>query len=227
MHNRFRQILGMIALAALFLGSTMTFERAHADYIGPLTLPAEADTFVASGKPDDAHGKATGLWVGRVPDYGVERAYLRFDVATPPGTEIRSARLRLYLGGASTGDPPMTVRVQRITQDWEEAVLTWTHQENWDAVGSMARNDDVRTDLGWYEWDVSELLKEWIADDKAGDAISFRVTGDEEEGEHERGFWSKDCFADYCSALHPQLVLTLTWPHGAYLPLIVKSDATR
>lgn len=215
----------MIAVAALLLVSVAPIERAHAAPIGPVTLPAAADTFVASGKPGDAYGSSTGLWVGRAPDYEKQRTYLRFTVAPPPGTEIVSARLRLYLGGASSGDSPMTVRVQRIAQMWKEATLTWNDQADWQPVGIEA-TQVVSTTLRWYEWDVSELLAEWSAASSPNSELSLRLTGDEREGEHERGFWSKDCVADYCKTLHPQLVLTLAWPHGLYLPLVVRGQAT-
>jgi len=214
----------VVALTALFLGNAAPIQRAQAAPIGQVTLPAAEDAYVASLKPDDSNGSKTGLWVGHAPDYGIERTYLCFAVAPPQGTKIVSAWLRLYLGSASSGDPPMTMQVQRIAQVWGEATLTWNDQANWQPVGVEA-TQVVSTTPGWYEWEVSELLAEWSAASPADSVIGFRLTGDEQEGEHERGFWSKDCVADYCGTLHPQLVLTLAWPHGLYLPLVISSPA--
>src|SRR5690606_10216962 len=88
------------------------------------SIPAEADTYIASERPNDNfNSDALFLGYNLADDYGAQRTLLRFDVESqiPAGSVINDAQLRLYLIHSSpVDDTPMNTVLRRLASPWDE-----------------------------------------------------------------------------------------------------------
>jgi len=129
------------------------------------TFTSVADACVLEGYPEDNLGTVEGMLVGydelMDPDGKVARGLVLFDLAgLPDGQEITEAMLRLYL--TSSWDYPATSRTvttYRATQTWLEDTVTWNSQP---ATGAAYGTNSVESEAwGWYEFDVTDLVRAW------------------------------------------------------------------
>ncbi|MGB0385470.1 MAG: DNRLRE domain-containing protein [Ardenticatenaceae bacterium] len=171
------------------------------------SFPAAADTYVVSGKPDESRGSLRNFWVGRNDSdgSGIERALLRFDVATeiPVGSTITSAQLSLYMSGRTANDSPMPITVYNVNGAWDENI-------NWNSHGSLVgaptnATTSLDTNYGSKSWDITSLVQQWV-NNPAGN-FGLILIGDESQAQRERGFWSKDCDPSQCESRFPNLVV--------------------
>ncbi len=180
-------------------------ERADGLTSTVIELPADADTYIASEWPQQNFGDRQTLFlgynlVGEFP-FGAQRTLLRFDVESnlPDEAFVKEAYLRLYLHHASPeDDEPMGTHLHEIISAWDEHTVTW---ETEPFVGEMRSENEVGVALGWYEWDVTELVRDWVADEL--DNHGMRVLGDERIQQRERAFYSREA----PNLLYPRLVI--------------------
>ena len=172
-----------------------------------IELPAEADAYIASEWPDQNFG-ADALYLGynlaEENYFGAERVLLRFDVAgnIPQGALVNDARLRLYLSFSSpSGDAPMGAILRQLDSAWSEVGVTWNSEPTW---GPIRAESDVGSVIGWYEWDVTELVGDWVSG--AQDNHGVEIIGDEKVQQRERAFYSRETTTN----LHPRLVVDYT-----------------
>lgn len=166
-----------------------------------LSQKPSANTFVSSGHPDTSWTKPRGLWVGydQANGYQIRRSLLKFDLSRsviPSGSRIEQAILHLYMAGTTPSDAPMDVQIYRVSGAWSEPI-TWNNQPGVDVVAIGATS--VGTAFGWYQWNLTDALQEWANHGEA-DSFSVMMRGNEIPGQHERGFWSKDCSDSECGA---------------------------
>lgn len=162
-----------------------------------------ADAYIASGRPNSNFGAATGLFLGYnlADGYGAERVLVRFDgVGTiPAGSIINSARLRLYLGNSNPpGDVPMNTVLRRLASSWSESGVTWNTQPTW---GGIRASTDVGSATGWYEWDITSLVEDWVQGDHPNHGVE--IIGDERVQQRERIFYARETPTN----LYPRLVV--------------------
>lgn len=177
-------------------------------------LQPVADTYVASGRPTQSQpADLRVIWVGynQVDNYGKERALLKFDLTTLPADSIiTTARLSLYLARANPAtDAPMVMQVNRLAGAWTETI-TWQQQEALTRLDAGGVTTPVGAQPGWYDWDIRELVQQWLAAPAHGQTLSLLLTGDEGGAQRERAFWAKDCKAADCEpqpGKRPQLVI--------------------
>ncbi len=125
-------------------------------------LRAEADAFAGDGgNADTAFGTTSPdvleIRSSEAPG-GQRRTFLRFDLSRFSGME--HASLQLFGGNASTGDVDSTV--QSVSNDWDEATLTWNNQPALgDSLGSL--DGDPDTGPEWESLDITAYVRAQIA----------------------------------------------------------------
>jgi hypothetical protein len=169
------------------------------------TFYSIADATVLQGYPSVNLGYTTDMWAGYDdglnPDGQIARSLVRFDIAgLPSNVSITQATLRLYL--VTSWDYPNTSRTitaYRITSSWSEGGVTWNSRPGYG--GSYGSTAIVHGAWGWYEFDVTGLVKTWYSSTNANYGIMLR--GPEVSGSDSswRGFGTRE------STYTPQLVV--------------------
>src|ERR671914_268182 len=113
------------------------------------------------------------LDVGSTPEGAAirkRRSILRFDPQgqVPQGSEILSASLRLHL---TKSGGPLRIDLHELSRGFSSAV-TWNRFDGvgaWAAPGGdfdpavRASNPSVGPALGWYHWDLTGLVEDWLS----------------------------------------------------------------
>jgi hypothetical protein len=131
------------------------------------TLYSVADACVLQGYPTQNLGDTTDMWAGYddglQPNGQIARALARFDMASlPPNQSITTATVRVYLvGSRDYPNTSRTVTAYRVISDWVESDVTWNSAPGYgSAYGSSS---SVHGAWGWYEFDVTNLVRAWYA----------------------------------------------------------------
>lgn len=171
-----------------------------------IELPAIADTYIASERPDQNFG-ADALFLGYnlVGDhYGAQRMLLRFDVENhiPLTATINAAHLHLRLSFSSpSNDEPMGTELRRLSSSWDEFTVTWNTEPAWTPVDKTAT---VGSELTWYEWEITEVVHNWVNGVFDNDGVE--IIGDETVQQRERAFYSRETL----SGFYPRLIVSYT-----------------
>lgn len=177
---------------------------------GSYVLEPTADTYVASGFPDRNFAEWRSVWVGYNQDlgYNARRTLMNFNLSNiPTGSQITSATLRLYTA-ASIGSLSMNVSLFKVTNLWDENLVTWKTLPTWE--GTPQTTTMVTDAPQWNEWVITNLAQSWLDDPTSNFGVV--LIGDENPGTYQRGFWTKECFDSECSGNRPQLVIEYTVP---------------
>lgn len=103
---------------------------------------------------------------------------LRFDVSSiPASATILEAYLDLYLSSAERADRDVGAAVHGLLRPWNESTATWQRPvagQSWaqpgalgpgiDHVTAAADSKTVKLPAGWYSFNVTDLVKRWVAD---------------------------------------------------------------
>jgi hypothetical protein len=157
----------------------VTFQQGRNGYTGT------RDTDIIQWYPDRNLGTATFV---RIRSGDIEAGLLYFDVSSIPSTAtIESARLQMYVIQRSNANWtwPATYQMKRA---WEEEQATWNQAANGVPWGVPGANDPLTdrwfrpTDLitmtdvnTWYEWDVTEMVQDWVFTPGANKGLTVRV----------------------------------------------------
>jgi len=136
----------------------------------------------------------------------------------PENANITSAVLKLYL--TSAGSPTSyDVGVYRINQSWIEENATWVqynsgsgNTNNWSAPGGdfalpEYSNTSIGKTVGWYSWDIRNLVKEWVNGTYTNYGVLLK-TG-ENSNRDDKTFASSD---NSNSTIRPMLIVNYTIP---------------
>ncbi len=168
-------------------------------------LPAIADSYIASARPDQNFG-SDSLYLGysQLGDgFGAQRLLIRFDIANniPANATINSAQLRLRLAFASpTEDAAMPTVLRRLASHWNESTVTWNREPSWTDIDDRA---SVGSALDWYEWEVREQVAGWVT---GTPNHGVEIIGDERVQQRERAFYSRETNTNF----FPRLVVDYT-----------------
>ena len=80
--------------------------------------------------------------------------------AIPSGATINSAKLGLYRYDSDPSGNPLTLDAYQITTPWAETV-TYSTQPLYNSISESSVTLSG-TDPGWYEWDITNLVQQWI-----------------------------------------------------------------
>jgi hypothetical protein len=171
-----------------------------------IAIPAAADTYVASDRPDENFG-ADALFLGynqTDAGFGAQRILMRFDVESfvPPGSLVHEARLQLRLIFSSpSNDAPMPTELRPLASAWDEESVTWNDQPEWSPLETEA---EVGSAQDWYEWDITTLAGNWA--NEVVPNYGLVIVGDETVQQRERAFYSRETLTE----LWPRLLIDYT-----------------
>jgi hypothetical protein len=149
-------------------------------WLAVLALPAQAqdplqidpDQAVGVLSEDPASGERWstsvfpfGNYVGPISGDDVFcRTYLRFPLdAVPAGSVVQSATLHVYVDDFWPGPGGAPMSVYAVTADWTPGGVDWTDRTAWPALGAAVATTDVSSTAGWYGWDVTGLVQDWLS----------------------------------------------------------------
>ena len=98
---------------------------------------------------------------------GRVRSYLTFDLSSlPADSTIISATLRLYhVGGVDYPGQTRNVTFYRVTENWNEASVTWNNRPNYaESLGSVSTTYDFE---GWVTLDLTAQVLAWVGGTQA------------------------------------------------------------
>jgi uncharacterized repeat protein (TIGR01451 family) len=189
----------LLLLVAFSAGQSKELEGSTMAPIDNVTLYSVADTYVSSGKPNDNFATKRTFWLGRNTGSGFEkqRSLIQFNASQiPSGSTVRAATLSLYLSAATNGDSSMNVSVYRLLSSWAENI-NWNQYENLAFDRKPVAITQASSQFNRYvTWDITSLVQDWI--NNPNNNLGLLLVGHEDPGEHERGFWSKDCPDNDC-----------------------------
>jgi hypothetical protein len=168
-----------------------------------VTLPAIADAYIASERPNENFGFAAlfvGYHIVGDDNFGAQRSLLRFDLGNiPVNARIVEARMRLYQSFATPGDTEaMRIIVRQLNSAWGEQSVTWNTEPVW---GDVRAETFVAPDEGWVEWDLTALVSDWVSNQATNHGVE--LIGDERVQQRERAFNSRETETD----LFPRLIV--------------------
>lgn len=179
------------------------------DAVGALrtlvAFPAKADAYISSEKADQSFGLGP-LYLGYNLDgdhFGAQRILFYFDVTSiPTDAVVHDATLHLRVSSFHPlNDDPMPTILRRLASAWEEPSVTWNSEPTWGEIRAQA---SVGSALNWYEWNVTELVADWVAG--RHENYGVEIIGDERVQHRERVFYSRETGTE----LFPRLVVDYT-----------------
>jgi hypothetical protein len=162
-----------------------------------------ADATVLEGYPNVNLGNTSDMWAGYDvclnPDGEIARSLIRFDISSLPASDyIAEATLRIRLVSSCDYEgASRRIRTYRTTSSWSESSVTWNNRPGYG--GSYGSRSIVHGAWGWYEFDVTNLVRAWHDGTYVNHGIMLR--GPEVLGW--RGFSTREGSNSY----RPQLVI--------------------
>jgi hypothetical protein len=218
-------IVAMVLVGNLRAGAVLMPHRSYLPIVHrrpPGPLPAVADTMIMQGYPYTNFGSVDQMWVGYDgyldPHGETVRSLVYFDISgLPPGTEILSASVRLYLVGSwDYPDMTRTITARRFRAEWCESSAIWyTLALNGDYF-TTGSTDVTHGAWGWYDIDVTSLVQGWAYGSFANRGIMLR--GPEEWGVHS----SWKAFSTREGPFPPQLEITYVGSSGDTVTVLLQ-----
>jgi len=149
---------------------------------------AYVSQFVAGGNL----GSDTKMVVEGSPiNYNMMRMYIQFDLSSlPAGAVIESASLGLYY--FDSGSAAGSVGVYKVTNDWNESLITWANQPTFGSAAKSTVTVPAANTSDFVFWDITALVKGWYSSPATNYGVVLRDT-DESTDEGGKGFYSSDC----------------------------------
>lgn len=148
-----------------------------------------SDTYIDSDLPTTPYDIA---WYVRVRTGGAVASLIRFDLSPlPPDAYVVSAELGLYPWQRSNSSSLLT-GAYRVLRSWVAGEATWERAsatEEWGIEGCNGTATDragVPVDtvvlgseglMQWYSFDVTDLVRDWLADPEDNNGVILRSTG--------------------------------------------------
>jgi hypothetical protein len=161
-----RIILGAAVL--LLSAAVTTRSNGQEDRAGRVIFHPTDDSTIHCYQPDTVHGLSGILKVnnnygaGGSPGWELD-TLIKFDVSSlAAGTPVKSARLKLYYYNWWDNDPAgRLLTFYKITEDWDEATVTWNNQPSHHATSSASAIVPATINQ-WMVSDVTEDVRKFI-----------------------------------------------------------------
>ena len=143
---------------ALFLSLTFVSygESSDSDVV-TITFKATADTYIDEIHPDRNYGSRDLLHV-RSLEGGNARILLFFNLSVvPPGADVVSATLSLYLNSSSSLREYLC---HRVSSSWSEDSVTWEDMP--ERLSIFSKSVHVKNYSGWVSWDVTDHVQKFL-----------------------------------------------------------------
>ena len=153
-----------------------------------VTIDASADAYIDSGNPTTNYGGAADLSVSL---YGspvnVQQTLAGFSLTgIPAGAAVEEARFELYLKSAS-GLTAVNLGLGRNAVNWKESTVVFASHPPCLPLGVSAA---VSSAPGWYGWDVTALVGQWLEGSAPNNGIC--ITGPGSGSLYTRRFISRE-----------------------------------
>jgi uncharacterized membrane protein len=190
------------------------------------SLITEADAYVIKQSPNTNVGYAKTVTVGTENSGGTMqdcRGYWKLNLSDiPNGATIDNAYFEVYTiyggenGGYNTGNPAvdygdatLTVTLKEVTDDWDEASITWNNKPDMGiSLGSVVVPP---TNARWYSWNVTSFVASQFSSEY--NAVSFGMVS-ESEGINAFVPWTAKDDPDHWEGQQSQLIIQYTPPPG-------------
>lgn len=149
-------------------------------------LEATADSFINNGNSfiNTNFGSAHSLIVSN--DLYRRVSLVQFELSLlPKNAIIDSAKLKIYLYNFG-GDGSVSIKVNRITEEWKENELKWENQPNIDQTNAVSTQID--STVGYKIWTVTDLVAGFIQKKFPNYGFSLSYS----DGNYQRLFRSKE-----------------------------------
>lgn len=125
--------------------------------------PSSKDASIVQSLPNENTGDSPVAWMGVYFGASIYRILMQFDLKELPACKnIDRAILRVYVSNATEEDVVGLFKVHRINELWQEDTVTWDNQPAFQETPSS--NATEIYGVGFYEWDVTELVRAWISE---------------------------------------------------------------
>lgn len=91
------------------------------------------------------------------------RTYLHFPLDVPAGSVVQSATLFVFVDDYWPGPGSAPMSVYPVTTDWMVEGVDWYDMGAWPALDGAVATTVVSSDGGWFPWDVTGLVREWVS----------------------------------------------------------------
>ena len=152
---------------------------------GYLGYAGVEDTYVNQWDSGTNYGRNVTMIVRQG---NIKSSLVHFDLSSLPAGTIQQATLSLY-AVTRTNVGNLTLDVYPVLRPWAEEQANWTLATSATAWG-LAGCSDAGTDLGavigtlevstvndWHEWDITDLVKSWVASPASNYGVIFKGRG--------------------------------------------------
>ena len=215
-----RRVLACLGMVLWITGGLeFVVPTAASDQIVLQPGPVEGKDIVIAGiDPDVNYGAYERLVVNESIGSGDYRArsLIQFDLSgTPAETMILSATCALYFYDSDPLDREHTVGAYRIVEDWTESGATWNNASD---IYDPSYCYDIAlvagANYGWYSWDVTQLVQEWVNGTYPNHGMMFKCI---DGNSVTQGFHSSDAPA---GNLRPKLTITYVPVSDVAMPAV-------
>jgi hypothetical protein len=172
-------------------------------------FPADADSYIRWGAAygDMNYGTSTSLYIREETTGALYRSLIHFDLSSiPAGATIESATLYGYQASRS-GD--LEVGAYRVTDAWNESVVTWNTQPSITAQTTDVIDPGSATNV-WINWNVTQDVQAY-ADGTANYGWMLKLTNESTPSTSQKvQMRSREYTAD--ATQHPYLSVIYTIP---------------
>ena len=142
-------------------------ERAYPVILDPVVRPSLninniQDQQVDSNKNDVSY-TSSGIECGRHGTYGIERFYMRYNDL--PALAAADVIIGASISIERTYNSSLTtqVNVHKVKNSWQVSSLQWSNRP---AYNTRVEDYQLVKDAGWYTWNVTDIAREWYAENK-------------------------------------------------------------
>ena len=135
--------------------------RGEAKFRDPTTTisPPTDDSHVYKNNPDNNYGSSSTLFIDD--SDLIMRIYIRFDLSSiPSNAQIIYAKLSIYRSDTGSNPTGKTVKIYRVTEDWNESDITWNNQPN--SVSVETDSATIPSGQTWLEFNVTGDVQGFI-----------------------------------------------------------------
>ena len=162
-----------------------------------------ADADITQGFPTENSGTDGAIIVGYDDEAprSISRGLIYFNIASLPSNQnILGATLRInYVDYYWGSDTPQKITTYRIPSNWVEGTVTWNNKPDYgESYGSQSIHGNA---YGWYEFDVTNLVRGWYDGTYSNYGIMLRGVESDGIDASYRSFSTRE------SELDPELII--------------------
>ena len=150
--RRSRELYMVLLVCVIFSLLMPLISPIHATNI--IALNPSADSYVNEGMADSNFGSDDTIYLGKTSDGKNDYLYIRFDLSSiPSNAQIIYAKLSIYRSDTGSNPTGKTVKIYRVTEDWNESDITWNNQPN--SVSVETDSATIPSGQTWLEFNVT------------------------------------------------------------------------